>query len=113
MNGPNFFSVVNYALSKAVFEKYGYFFLVFVAVSCLTSLLNPLIIVFLNEDLKKYIGSMIFKRTKSNPVTYANYTVHMVAGETQGAGSIKGIDSDYLTVCGSTGQTIAMASSDV
>ena len=71
MNVPYFFSVVNYAFSKTLFEKYGYFFLAFVAVSCLTSMLNPLIIVVLNRDLKKYIKSLICKNTQVNPTSGA------------------------------------------
>ena len=55
MNVPYLFSVVNYTLSKTVFEQFGYFFLAFVAVSCFTSMLNPLIIVLQNKELKQYM----------------------------------------------------------
>ena len=72
MNVPYFFSAVNYALSKTLFEKYGYFFLAFVAVSCLTSMLNPLIIVVLNTDLRKFMRSIMCKKTKVNPHCAAN-----------------------------------------
>jgi hypothetical protein len=64
MNVPYFFAIVNYVLSKTLFEKYGYFYLAFVAVSCFTSLLNPLLIVMFNYDLKQFIiQTLARKRT--------------------------------------------------
>ena len=59
MNVPYLFSVFNYALSRTIFERFGYFFLAFVAVSCFTSMLNPLIIVLLNKELKQFVMFVI------------------------------------------------------
>lgn len=69
MNVPYLFSVVNYTLSKTIFEKYGYFFLAFVAVSCFTSMFNPVLIVLLNRELRKFIKSAV-NCNKDNPTKY-------------------------------------------
>lgn len=61
MNAPYLFSVVNYVLSKTLFEKYGYFFLAFVAVSCFTSMLNPLLSVILKKNLREHITRSLKK----------------------------------------------------
>ena len=61
MNAPYLFSVVNYVLSKTLFEKYGYFFLAFVAVSCFTSMLNPLLSVILKKNLRQHITRSLKK----------------------------------------------------
>ena len=69
MNVPYLFSIVNYALCKTHFEKHGYFFLVYVAVPCFTSMFNPVVIVLLNTELKAYMKSLIVKGVKSSSAT--------------------------------------------
>ena len=61
MNVPYFISLVNYALSKTLFEQYGFYLVAYIAVFCFTSMLNPLIIVLLNSDLKKFMMSFLSK----------------------------------------------------
>ena len=69
MNVPYLFSAINYAFSKTLFAKYGYFFLAFVAVSSFTAMLNPILIVLLNAELRKFIKLLVCKKNKTNPAS--------------------------------------------
>ena len=66
MNVPYIFSIINYALCKTHFQKYGYFYLVYVAVPCFTSMFNPCVIVLLDTDLKQYIRALVYRMLKSS-----------------------------------------------
>lgn len=68
MNVPYFFSMINYTLCKTLLKEHNYFFLVYVAIPCFTSMFNPLVIVLLNKELKQFIKSLIgAKRVKDSP----------------------------------------------
>lgn len=62
MNIPYIFSIVNYALCKTHFEKHGYFFLVYVAIPCFTSMFNPVVIVLLNTEIRRFMKSLIIRK---------------------------------------------------
>ena len=61
MNIPYCMSTVNFILSKTELAKYGYVYLSFVAVPCFTSMFNPLVIVFLNEEIRDFTRVLLTK----------------------------------------------------
>ena len=59
MNIPYVLSVVNFILSRTRLAKFGYVYLAFVVIPCFTSLFNPLVIVFMTNEIRHFAKKLV------------------------------------------------------
>ena len=59
MNIPYVLSIINFILSKTNLAKFGYVYLAFVVIPCFTSLYNPLVIVFMTDEIRRFTRKML------------------------------------------------------
>ncbi|XP_063688840.1 uncharacterized protein LOC134821940 [Bolinopsis microptera] len=79
MNIPYCMSTINFILSKTNLAKYGYVYLSFVCVPSFTSMFNPLIIVFLNQEIRDFTHLLV---TKGFIQTYSTRKLSRVGPDT-------------------------------
>jgi hypothetical protein len=79
MNIPYCMSTINFILSKTNLAKYGYVYLSFVGVPCFTSMFNPLVVVFLNQEIRDFTRFLL---TKGLIKTYSTRKLSRVGPET-------------------------------
>ncbi|KAL5270940.1 hypothetical protein ACHWQZ_G001560 [Mnemiopsis leidyi] len=79
MNIPYCMSAINFILSKTNLAKYGYVYLSFVGVPCFTSMFNPLVIVWLNKEIKDFTRLLL---TKGMVKTYSTRKLSRIGPDT-------------------------------